>query len=143
MATFPTFDEYYRPKIHKNLQLDVNKLESEVNEVQNSTDADEAERLLDDVCNQCVNQFKAQMEEIKASVKSKSAVCTNSEDREKYAVFVKEVANGIRSTQAFFDQIFARIRDVVQTVINWIRNSLNWITNIITDTFKTIREFFH
>ena len=143
MATFPTFDGYYRPELHRNLKRDVDKLESQVNQVQDSTDADEAERLLDKVCNQCVDQFKTQMEEIKVSVKSKSAMCTNSEDREKYTLFVKEVANGIRSTQAFFDRIFERIRHIVQTVVNWIRNGLNWITNIVTDTFKTIQEFFH
>lgn len=80
MANFPTFDEYYRPKLHRSLERDVDQLEKQVNQVQDSTDADEAERLLD---------------EIKASVKSKSATCTNSEDREKYALFVKEVANGI------------------------------------------------
>ena len=97
MATFPTFDEFYRPELER---------------------------------------------KIKASVRQKVAACTNPEARQKYLTFVTQVTGGIRSTQGLFQQISDRIRHIVQPVVDWIRNGLTWLANVVTDALKTIRDFF-
>ncbi len=143
MTTLPTFDDLYRPILQTNLDRHVDFMERKVNEAQRAKDADEAEKLLEEACNQCVNKVRDQMEEIKASVKQKGTTCTNSEDRQKYTSFVQAVTAGIRSSQGLFDQIFARIRNIVKTVVIWIREGLAWMTNVVTEAFKTVRSLFN
>jgi hypothetical protein len=83
------------------------------------------------------------VEEIKASVRQKGTTCTSSEDRQKYTSFIEGVTAGIRSTQGLFDRIFARIRDIVETVINWIRDGFVWMSCAVTAAFTSIRSFFN
>jgi hypothetical protein len=143
MNTFPTFNDIYRPILEKDLDRHVDFMERKVNEAQRANDADEAERLLDEACDQCVDKVRVQMEEIKASVKQKGTTCTSSEDKQRYKSFVEGVTTGIRSTQGLFDKIFARIRNIVRTVVDWIRAGLGWMANVVTETFNTIRSLFN
>jgi hypothetical protein len=125
MTTFPSFNDHYRPQLQRHLDRDVvDFMETKVKEAQRINDADEAERLLDQACDQCVQNVKVQMDEIKASVRQKGTTCTSSEDRQKYTLFVEEVTAGIRSTQELFDEIFERIREIVKPVIDRIKQGL-------------------
>ena len=113
-------------------------MERKIEEVRQKNDENEAERLLDEACDQCVNKFKAQMEDIKASVKQRGVNCTSPEDQQKYEMYVERVTASVNLTQGLFDTIFSRIRSIVTNVVDWIRQGVGWMTNVVTDTLKAI-----
>ena len=116
----------------------VDHMERKIEEVREKDDENEAERLLDEACDQCVNKFKAQMEDIKASVKQRGVNCTSPEDQQKYEMYVERVTASVNLTQGLFDTIFSRIRSIVTNVVDWIRQGVGWMTNVVTDTLKAI-----
>ena len=109
-------------------------------EAQLMDNADEAEDLLDKACDQCQSTLVTKMNEVKASVKQKRTNCTTVEEKQKYTVFVKAVTDGIRSTQGLFDSMFQRLRDLVGTVVGWIRDGVRWLGNKVAGIFTRIRS---
>ena len=141
MANFSSFDQQYRSALHDKLNENVNIMQQKVNQVQSMSDPDAAERALDEACDGCLNRVANHVKEIKESARQKRASCKTPADEQRYAVFVQGVASGIQATQSLIDNIFTKIRNLVETVVGWIRAGISWMASTITDVFNTIRTF--
>ena len=143
MAQFPSFDEHFRPQIQNSLNQHLNSMERKVNEAQQSNDADEAEKMLDQACEECVKTVQSEVNRIKASIKDKRPSETSSqEQKDGYRVFLQAATAGFLQTQGLFAEIFSRLRNIVSTVVDWIRKGLGWIGSKIRDAFSAIRSLF-
>ncbi|CAF1349316.1 unnamed protein product [Adineta steineri] len=141
MANFPSFDEYYLPRLQSRLNENVGRMEQVVNRAK-EMDADAAERLLNEACGQLLSSVTHEVNEIKTSIKQIGETCTSPEDRQRYVLFVRGAATGIQSSQTLFGTIFLHINNLVTTVVDWIRRGVSWVVNVVKDTFAAIRSFF-
>ena len=143
MAQYPSFNEHYRPQIQNQLNQNVDHMERKINEAQQLKDADEAERMLDEACDKCLENVQEHVNGIKASIKQKRpSSSASSQEQKRYTDFVAASATGVNQTKGLFDTIFARIRNMINTVVEWIRKGLAWMASRIVDTFKIIRSLF-
>ena len=142
MTQFPSFLELFQPQIQSIFNRDVDYMERKINEVQQLNDADEAERLLDQACDEFLANYERQMNEIRASIKQKRPSHTSPTEQNRYNIFVEAATVGIRQNQGSFDTIFSRLRSIVSTVVDWIRKGLAWNENLIRDHFNGIRSLF-
>ena len=138
--SYPTFEGEYQPRLRNFLERDViGSLQTRLEHVRSTNDVDEAERLLDEACDQCLGQVTTEINSIKSDVKRRRQD-TNSE--QSYITFVQGVTVGIRRTEGLFQQIFGRIRSLITTVVDWIRSGISWVGEQIQETFHAIRNFF-
>ncbi|CAF1431256.1 unnamed protein product [Adineta ricciae] len=141
MANFSSFEQQYQSALHDKLSENVNIMQQKVNQAQSMSDADAAERALDEACDGCLNRVANHVKEIKESARQKRASCKTPADEQRYTTFIQGVASGIQATQSLIDTIFTQIRNLVVTVVSWIRMGISWMASTITDVFNSIRAF--
>jgi hypothetical protein len=130
------FDEEILSQIAAILNTAVDRLEEKIAEADLGS-IDEAETLIDEACQECIETFKAKLEEIKASAKRGKpdpSSSTYDEDIKKYTAYITAVASGIEKSKSLFDPIFDRIRKIVSTIVERLRSdaALKW-NQIIED----------
>lgn len=144
MAASLSFERDYQPQLRAVLSQNVDIMEQKINEARWTNDANEAERVLAQACDECVDKVKTETNKIKESIKQKRPSSTSStEQQQRYIAFVQACAGGFRLIQILFDGIFARIRDVVKMVVDSIRKGLAWMKDIIESAFNAIRSLFN
>ena len=135
----PDFDSDYKPKIENEVETSVTVMETNVDGVRNSTNADEADRGLDSACDGCITSFTCQVDGIRGDVKSRRGHIPE----EQYLIFVQTVTAGIRRCQTLFGQMFEHIRNLIKVVIDWIRRRVAWVAQTVTDIFKKARSVWN
>ena len=136
-----SFDEEFNPQITDTLNAVVDHMQGKMIDAK-SLSVDEAEKLLDNACDNCIKTFQSKMEEIKASakkVKPDPSSATYYEDNKKYTAYIATVATGFDKSKSLFDTVFDRIRHIVSTVIDCIKLGMNWIWEQLNETFASIR----
>jgi phage-related protein len=142
MSQFPSFEDEYLPRLRQCVHRDcISDMESAVKKA-GQTNLEEAEQLLNDVADRVILTVKHQMDNIKESVKQKRINDRTSENTQRYVAFVKTVTEGIRSTEGLFDSMFRRFHDLVSQVLGWIRTGVQWVGQVVAQTFAWIRSLF-
>jgi hypothetical protein len=139
-----SFDDEFQPQITSTLSTVVDHMHEKMRLTESSS-VDDAERMLDEACNDCVKTFTTKMDEIKASVKRGKpdpSSSTYNEDERKYKAYVEAATKGIEKSKNLFDTVFERIRDIVSTVIECIKAGVDWIWNQLNDAFSSIRSLW-
>ncbi|CAF0992132.1 unnamed protein product [Rotaria sordida] len=111
-----SFDEEFQPQIKNTLNTLVDHVQEKMDSAE-SLSADEAEKLLDDACNDCITTFQTKMEEIKNSARRARpdlSSPTYTEDNKKYTDYIVAVTAGIKQSKSLFDTVFERIRNIPQ-----------------------------
>lgn len=140
MTQFPSFLELFQPQIHNIFNRDVDSMERKIHQARQLNDADKAERMLDQACDELLANYKREVDEIRASIKQKRPSHTSSTEQSRYNIFVEAATVGIRQNQEKFDTIFSRLRNIVNSIVDWIRQGLAWNENLIRDHFSSIRS---
>ncbi len=141
----PLFDEEYHPQIKKTLSTAVDHVQEKMSQAR-SSNVEEAERIFDKACDDCVKTFEKKLNEIKTSVKSakpdpKSA--TYDEDNRKYHAYIDAAAIGVEQSKRLFDTVVKRIRDIVSTVLECIKAGVKWICSQFSDAFDSIKSLLN
>jgi hypothetical protein len=138
------FDDEFQPQITSTLDTVVDHIQTKMISLESSS-VDDAEKMLDEACKNCVKTFETKMDEIRTSVKRGKpdpSSSTYNEDERKYRAYVKAAAKGIEKSISLFDKVFERIRDIVSTVIECIKAGVDWIWNQLNDAFSSIRSLW-
>lgn len=139
-----SFEDEFQPQITSTLSTVVDHMHEKMRLAESSS-VDDAERMLEEACDNCVKTFKTKMDEIKGSVrkaKPDPSSSTYNEDEKKYKAYVEATAKGIEKTRSLFDKVFERIRDIVSTVIDCIKAGVGWIWNQLNEAFASIRSLW-
>jgi hypothetical protein len=139
-----SFDEEFQPEITSTLDTVVDHIQAKMRLAESSS-VDDAEKMLDAACNDCVKTFQSKMEDIKASVrkaKPDPSSTTYNEDEKKYTAYVEATAKGIEKSKTLFDTVFERIKSIVSTVIECIKAGVDWIWNQLNEAFTTIKSLW-
>jgi ElaB/YqjD/DUF883 family membrane-anchored ribosome-binding protein len=139
-----SFDQEFQPQIENELNTVVNHIQTKMADAK-SLSVDEAEKLLDDACNDCIKTLQSKMEDIRDSVKTKRpdpSSSTYDEDNKKYTNYIAVVASGITKSKSLFDTVFYQIRSIVSTVIECIKAGANYIWDQLNEAFNSVRSLF-
>jgi hypothetical protein len=142
--SFESFDDEFQPQITSTLDTVVDHIQTKMISLESSS-VDDAERMLDEACTNCVKTFETKMDEIRTSVKRGKphpSSSTYNEDERKYRAYVEAAAKGIEKSISLFDKVFQRIRDIVSIVIECIKAGVDWIWNQLNDAFASIRSLW-
>ncbi|CAF2134439.1 unnamed protein product [Rotaria magnacalcarata] len=123
------FDEEFQPQIRHMLNTSVDHIQEQMANVE-SLSADEAEKLLEHACDDFVKTIQTKVEEIKSSVKQRKpdpSSPTYTEDNKKYTAYTVAVAAGMEQSKSLIDTILNSIRNIVSTVVECIRASVEWM----------------
>ncbi|CAF2982152.1 unnamed protein product [Rotaria sp. Silwood2] len=139
-----SFDEEFQPQITNTLNTIVDHIQETVNKAE-PLSADDAEKMLDDACDDCINTFKTKIEEIRASARRARpdpSSQTYDEDEKMYTAYITAVATGIEQSKSFFDTVFERIRNIVSTVVECIKAGVKWAWDQLTAAFDSIKSLY-
>ncbi len=137
-------DKEIESQISNILKTAANDMESKANTA-SSLSANEAENFLDEACNGLYKKVKSEVEELKATVrrnKPNPSSATYSTDKQKYDAYITAVATSIKTSTNLVELVFQGIRDIVSTVIDWIRAGAAWAWDRIADSFNALRSLW-
>jgi hypothetical protein len=139
------FDREFQPQIKTTLDEVIDRMQTRMADA-TSLSVDEAEKLLDDACNDCIKTFQSKMEDIKTSArrgKPDPSSSTYDEDNKKYTTFIAAIASGIERSKSLFDTVFDRIRSIVSTFIECIKAGVTHIWEQLIEAFNSVRSLFN
>ena len=140
MGNYPSFEESYGPQLRNTFGAEVRKTEDAVNRTSQITDADEAEESLDEACDELKRNCNKKIDEMKEEVKQKRPKNPTAEEEQRYAQFIGAMAVGFRTFSNVLNAIFQRLRDLIATVIDWIRRGIAWTALTVREAFSAIRS---
>jgi hypothetical protein len=140
-----SFDDEFHPQIVSTFNTMVDHLEEKMNLAESSS-IEDAERILDEACDNCVRTFQSKIDEIKASVKKCKPDPSSSsyhEDEKKYKAYVEATANGIAKSTSLFNQVFERLRGIVLHVVECIKAGIKYIWNQLNEAFAAVKALWN
>ena len=110
-----------------------------------STSVDDAEKLLEDACSDCIRTFQTKIEDIKATARRarpNSSSPTYDEDQEKYAAYITVVAAGVEQSRNLFDKVFERIKGIVSHVLECLKAGVTCIWDQLKEAFASVKAIW-
>jgi len=137
--------QQFEHQINSTLTQGIGLVETETARIQATDAADEAERRLDDVIENCIAMYGTKLREVQQVIKNKRPTNisspTHTEDLNHWQQFSNIAAVGIQRTQTIFNQVLEKIREIVSNVLDWIRDGMAWGLELIQDAFNAVRNF--
>ncbi|UJR17704.1 hypothetical protein I4U23_004602 [Adineta vaga] len=135
---------HFESEINQTMKDGVDYMEAEVARIRATDAADEAEKRLDSVINDCIHMYSTKMGDVRESIRRRRPINpqspTYNQDLEHWKQFSDVAVTGISRTQTVFEQVLSRVREIVSNILQWIANGMTWGLELLRDAFDSIRR---
>ena len=142
MASFEPFAASFQT--YAKTKLD--QVESDmIHQVRSEDDINFLEEQLSHTVNETKNDFNARIDQLQSDIKSRRPNQNDPDFNNKskqYATFLGNALTGMDKLRSCLGQIFQRLKGIVMSVVNWIKESISTAINFIRDGFRSLKNLF-